>query len=201
MIRTAFAIGLLASVAAAAAPLTFSFDDPKGVNSVSFLLDSTIEPIMGYADGISGTLTYDPAKPAATTGKIVIDAGSIAVTHERMTQHMHGEEWLNVKQNTEVSFAFKEVKSVETVGENTDKLHVVGDFLCAGVTKEIAVYVMVSHIKDGVAQRMGKGEGDLLIVRSNFSIDRTEFGIKPEYGPEKVAHKIAVTVAIAGIEQ
>ena len=38
----------------------FDFKDSKRVNSLSFFLDSELEPIMGVASGISGKISYDP---------------------------------------------------------------------------------------------------------------------------------------------
>ena len=63
------AIPLLAAALlapAVAAPQTFDFKDPKGVNNATFRLDAPLETINGSANGISGTLTVDPSKPDAT---------------------------------------------------------------------------------------------------------------------------------------
>jgi hypothetical protein len=53
-------------LSAQAAPLTFDFKDPKGVNNVQFSLDAPLESITGTGTGISGSVTFDPAPPAAS---------------------------------------------------------------------------------------------------------------------------------------
>ena len=76
--RTAQCLLLAAclSSTASAAPQTFDFKDPKGVNNAVFKLDAPLEAINGSANGISGTVTFDPANPGATTGKIVVASSS-----------------------------------------------------------------------------------------------------------------------------
>jgi polyisoprenoid-binding protein YceI len=49
-----------------AAPETFDFKDPKGVNNAVFKLTAPLETIEGSASGISGTVSFDPENPAAT---------------------------------------------------------------------------------------------------------------------------------------
>ena len=50
---------LLASIGLAtavfAAPQTFDFKDPKGINNAGFKLDAPLESINGSANGVSGT--------------------------------------------------------------------------------------------------------------------------------------------------
>ena len=70
-------LAILALVAltssAFAAPQTFDFKDPKGINNAGFKLDAPLESINGSASGVSGTVTFDSENPGATTGKIVVD--------------------------------------------------------------------------------------------------------------------------------
>ena len=68
---------LALATAACAAPQTFDFKDPKGVNNAVFKLDAPLESINGSANGISGTVSFDPENPAATTGKIVVASGIV----------------------------------------------------------------------------------------------------------------------------
>ena len=75
----------------------FDFKDPKGVNSMTIQVDSILEPIMGTASGISGTLSFDPEAPKSANGKIVVSAGSIQTTNDRMTKVLHSEDWIDIE--------------------------------------------------------------------------------------------------------
>src|SRR3954471_13145638 len=84
--------------AAVASPQTFDFKDPKGVNNAVFKLDAPLEAINGSASGISGTVSYDPANPGATKGKIVIAADTLQLPNPMMKEHLQSGQWLDVKQ-------------------------------------------------------------------------------------------------------
>src|SRR6185295_6928013 len=104
---------------ALAAPQTFDFKDPKGVNNAVFKLDAPLEAINGSANGVSGTVTFDPASPSATKGKIVITASSLHVGNPTMKEHLHGDKWLHVTKYPQITFETKEVKNAKTVGDTT----------------------------------------------------------------------------------
>ena len=186
----------LASVALAA-PQTFDFKDPKGVNNVQFLLDAPLEPISGSASGISGSVTFDPANPGATKGKIIVDATSLFVPNAMMKDHMHGKDWMDVATNKEITFETKELKNVKTTGDVTTA-DAVGTFTLKGVTKDITVPVKLTYLKDQLGKRMQNAKGDLLVIRATFSVKRTDYGINPKAPEDKVADKIDLTLSIAG---
>src|SRR5262245_64734109 len=81
---------------AIAAPQTFDFKDPKGVNNAIFKLDAPLEAINGSANGITGTVAFDPANPSATQGKIVVATTSLNVPNNMMKEHLHGDQWMDV---------------------------------------------------------------------------------------------------------
>jgi polyisoprenoid-binding protein YceI len=70
---------------------------------------------------------------------------------------------------------------------------------CHGVTKELTVPVKATYLAGKLNERMSKMTGDLLVLRSSFSIKRTDFGIKPDMTDKVVAEEIQVRVAIAGV--
>ena len=183
--------------AALAEPLTFDFKDPKGVNNAVFKMDAPLEAITGSASGVSGKVTFDPADPGKTKGKIVVAASSLHVPSPMMKEHMHGEQWLDVGKHSEITFEAKELKNVKTSGNDTTA-DAVGVLTIKGVSKEITAPVKLTYLKDKLGQRVPKLKGDLLVIRSSFPIKRSDFGINPGAPQDKVAETIDLTLSIAG---
>ena len=185
------------SVAALAGPQTFDFKDPKGVNNAVFKLDAPLEAIHGGANGVSGTVTFDPENPASTKGKIVVAAASLHVPNPTMKEHMHGGQWLDVAKHAEITFETKELKNVKTAGDTTTG-DAVGTLTIKGVTKDITAPVKLTYLKDKLGVRVPKLKGDLLVIRSDFTIKRSDFGINPGAPQDKVSDTIDLTLSIAG---
>lgn len=180
-----------------AEPLKFDFKDPKGVNNVVFKLDAPLEAINGSASGITGSVTFDPANPASTTGKIVVEAKSMTVPNSMMKDHMHGEQWMNVAQHPELIFEAKELKNVKTSGDSTTA-EAVGTFTAKGVSKTLTVPIKLTYLKDKLQARQPNAKGDLLVIRSTFTIKRADYGINPGAPTDKVADEIELTLSLAG---
>jgi len=195
-VLTFFTIAALSAVVSAA-PQTFDFKDPKGVNNAVFKLDAPLEAINGSANGISGTVTFDPANPGATKGKIVIVASSLHVPNPTMKEHLHSNQWLDVQVNKEITFEAKSLGNVKTTGDNTSA-DVAGTLTIKGVAKEVTVPVKFSYLKDKLGQRVPNLKGDLLVIRANFAIKRSDFGINPNAPADKVSDTIDLTLSIAG---
>lgn len=190
--------GLAASSVLHAEAQTFDFQDPKGVNNVSFMLDAPLESISGSASGIAGTVEFDPENPASISGTIVVDATSLTVTNPVMQEHLHGEGWLNTGKHGQIRFELGNVSKVEKEGRHLT-MHATGDFTLHGVTKEITVPVRVTYLPGMLADRTnGAAEGDLLVIRSDFSVNRSDYGIKPGQMTDKVAEEVELRLSIAG---
>ena len=182
-----------------AAPVSFDFKDPKGVNAISFHLDSLLEPISGTANGITGTVKFDPANPGATSGKIVVATPSLTVTNDTMRDHLLSDGWIDAAGHPEITFDIVELSDVET-RDNITTAHATGNFTLKGVTNQVTVPVKLTHIEDAFGKRINKPElgGDLLVVRGEFSIRRSDYGIKPGQNEDKVADVIELSIAVVG---
>ncbi|MEK7731231.1 MAG: YceI family protein [Planctomycetota bacterium] len=190
---------LLAARSVQAAGAEFDFKDPKGVNSISFTLDSLLEPFTGVASGISGKVTFDPADPKATKGTITVETKSLHIENKGMKETLHGPDWLDVAKNPKIDFAIKKVTDYKSAGDNVFDLTVVGDLTCKGVTKELTVPVKATYLPGKLGERSSKLTGDLLVLRANFAMKRKDFGIKPDVPDKAVAEEIQLRVSIAGV--
>jgi len=188
---------LAVSAGAQAASQNFDFKDPKGVNNAVFKLDAPLEAINGSANGVSGTVSFDPANPAAAKGKIVITTESMHVPNPMMKEHLHGGQWMDVAKNPEITFEAKELKNVKTTGDKTSA-DAVGTLTIKGVAKDVTVPVTLTYLKDKLSQRVPNMKGDLLVIRASFTVKRSDYGINPGAPEEKVSDTIDLTLSIAG---
>src|SRR5215471_8244072 len=123
-----------------AAPQDFNFKDPKGINNAGFKMDAPLEAVNGTATGVSGTVSFDPASPASTKGKIVVTSASLKVGNSMQQQHMQSDQWLDVAKYPEISFEAKSLTNVKTTGDVTTA-DAVGTFTLKGISKDMTVPV------------------------------------------------------------
>jgi polyisoprenoid-binding protein YceI len=197
-LRQLLALSVVAG-SAFAAPLSFDFKDPKGVNNVQFKLDAPLESITGTGTGISGQVSFDPAKPGATTGRIELAAKSLTVGNPMMGEHLQGGQWLDTAKHPVIAFELVSLANVRTQGGVTTA-DATGKLSLKGVTKEIKVPVSFTHLPDKLGARVNdpKVKGDLLVVRANFEINRSDYGINAGKNTDKVAETIQLSLSIAG---
>jgi polyisoprenoid-binding protein YceI len=195
---TLLALALAGPHAARAAEQTFDFKDPKGVNNATFKLDAPLETITGSANGVSGTLTIDRDNPSATKGTIVVAAPSLHVENATMKEHLHGKDWLDSATHPEIKFTVKGLTDFKMEGD-TATAKVNGTFSLKGKENAISVPAKVTLLPGMLAKRTnGNMEGDLLVIRSTFTIKRSDYGINPAAPTDKVADEIEISLAIAG---
>ena len=195
ILLTALLAGLAYGVQAA--PQSFDFKDPKGVNNAVFQLDAPLESINGSANGISGTVSFDPENPASVSGKIIVTTASLTVPNPMQNTHLHGPTWLDAAQFPQISFEAKSLANVKTT-DNVTTGDLTGTFTLKGVAKDITVPVKLTYLKDKLSARVPNLKGDLLVIRANFAINREDFNIQPGQYEDKVSPTINLSLAIAG---
>jgi polyisoprenoid-binding protein YceI len=163
------------------------------VNNVQFKLDAAPwESITGTATGISGAIQFDPAQPQNTQGRIVLDAASLSVGNPLMAEHLRSDQWLDVAKHPTTVFEAQSATNVRT--EDTQILaEVKGKLMVKGVTK-----LHLPRRQVGARVNDPKVKGDLIVLRSTFHINRSDFNIKPGEMTDNVAETINLSLSIAG---
>ena len=190
------ALVVVCLVKVSAEPIVFDFKDPKKVNNALFLLDAPLESISGTATGISGAITFDPEKPAATKGKIILDASSLHVDNPVMKKHMLDKGWMDVANHPKIQFVAESFTNVKVDGSKI-QAKAVGKFSVKGVTKKVTVPVTLTFLK-GMLVKRNRVPGDLLVLRSDFTIKRSDYGINSGNNEEKVSDEIEIKLRVAG---
>jgi polyisoprenoid-binding protein YceI len=191
----AFAVSSLASFAA---PQSYDFKDPKGVNNVVFKLDAPLESINGTANGISGSVQFDPQSPKDLKGKIVVAGSTLQVGNPTMKEHLHSDKWMDVKQFPEITFETTGIDKVVSA-ENSTVAQVTGNLTIKGKTKSITAPLKITYLPGKLKARFPMMEGDLLVLRSNFKIKRSDFGINSGAFEDKVSDEIDLSFSLAGM--
>ena len=184
---------------AQAEELSFDFKDPRGVSQVAFSLDAPLESINGTAKGIAGTVLVDPDNLSTARGKIVVVTKSLVVPNPIMRMHLLSTDWLNAGSNPEISFEIKKVGQVTKKSADASEVEVMGAFTLNQVTREILTKADVIYLPGKLGETTNnKIHGDLLVVRSNFKIRRSDFGIHAGEFLDKVADEISLFVNLVG---
>lgn len=197
--------GLIALLAfaksAAPAPQSFDMTDPKGVSGLRFHIDSTFEPIFGQTSAISGNVMFDEGNPSKSTGKIVLKTSELRLASEPMTEAMQGEWCLDPKRYPEITFEVKTISDVKPNENGSLNCMVTGDLTLHGVTKSVQAKTNVRKLVDKLRERGGvEGKnGDLLVVRSSFKIERKDFNLAKELTTDLLGPTIEVEIATVGV--
>ena len=145
-------------LAAAAVPAALSIDPAKSTVVATFRQLNV--PVDGGFTKLSGTISFDPAKPEASMASIEIDTASYDMGLEDYNAEVRKKEWFDSKTYPKASFVSSSFKSL-----GADRFQASGKLSLKG--KVVAVSVPVS-VKPEAATTVF--EGTLPVSRKVFSI-------------------------------
>lgn len=181
-----------------AANTTYDFNDPKSVNAISIVLNAMLEPSVGFATDIKGTVTIDHENRKIISGQLSIPADEVRMSNKTMTKVLHSKDWLNVKKYPEITFKFTKIISIATLSADVYDVTVMGDFTLKGITKQIKAPITIHFYPDKYKMRNSKGSGDLAAIKTAFQINRSDFKLKPDVPAEIVADVIELNMNVIG---
>jgi len=188
--RTLSALALSASVLfsanAFAAPEQYKLDPTHSFIefSISHLGFSVLK---GRFNDISGSFSYDPEKPAASTVEVTVKTASIDSNHAERDKHLRNKDFLDVEKYPQATF-----KSTGFEPKGDDGV-LTGDLTLHGVTKPITVDVKF----------VGAGKDPWGGYRRGYvgttTIKRADFGMTYNLGP--AAETMELQFFLEGIRQ
>ena len=130
----------------------------------------------GGFKAVTGIASVTGADPATLKISVEIDMNSLYSDNEKLTTHLKSPDFFGVKSNPKSKFV---TTRVEKAG---DDYKITGDFTMLGQTKSITFPAKIAATADS------------LTVTSNFSIDRTQWGMT--YGKGKIDDAVKMTVSV-----
>lgn len=165
--------------------------DTKGAHaSINFTVSHLgYSWLTGRFDNFSGSFTYDPKKPEASTVSVTIDTTSVNTNHAERDKHLRSGDFLNVEEFPKATFVSKKI----LLDDDGDEFDIIGDLTLNGVTKSITIEV----------DKIGEGKDPWGGYRAGFSgeteIRMKDFNIKMDLGPASQVVKLQLEVE--GIKQ
>jgi polyisoprenoid-binding protein YceI len=153
-----------------------------------------ISNVRGEFSKLSGTLTYDPANPAASTLDASIEVSSVNTRDAQRDAHLRSPDFFDAERYPLLTFHGKEIAA--SGGELTLK----GDLTMHGVTREIVLSV------EGPTPEHKDPWGNLRIgATATAKLNRKDFGLNwnaaLETGGVLVGEDIKITLDIEAIRQ
>lgn len=153
-----------ASATSASDATTYNID-PVHSSAIFRIKHMNTSAFYGRFNKVTGTVTYDEAKPESSTISVEIDADSIDTNNSGRDKHAKSPDFLNAGEFPTMTF-----KSTK-VAKKDKKLSVTGDLTFHGVTKPITVDVDVT------------GSGDMRGTKivgfeTMFDFKRSDYGVK-----------------------
>ena len=155
---------LFAPVSALAADYDIDPSHSQVGFSVKHMVISTVRGEFGK---VSGTISYDAKKVAATALDVTIDTGTISTHEENRDKHLKSPDFFDVEKNPTITF---KSKKVEAAGKG--KLKVTGDLTLHGVTKSVVLAVTGPSAE--VKSPFGK---TVMAASATGSVNRKDFGL------------------------
>jgi polyisoprenoid-binding protein YceI len=125
-----------------------------------------IANIRGTFNKVSGSVTYDPANPGASSVEVAVDVDSVNTRDPKRDGHLKTPDFFDVANHPTITFKSKRISS--TGGS----YYVIGDLTIKGNTKEITLHV------DAVSDEMKDPWGNMRRgAAATTTINRKDFGL------------------------
>jgi len=169
---------------------------PDKDRQVFFTSTAPAENIEGTSNKVIGFVVAGPKdNPAALKGgEWHLPVKSIKTGNTTRDGHLAGEAWLNAAKHPDIIFQLEDVKDIKP-GKSDDKSKtftgtLVGKMTVHGLTRSITVPDTSITFMPSNGDTAKIAKGDLVAIRSKFSVMLSDYGVKNTVIGKKVAEEI-----------
>ncbi|KRB03477.1 YceI family protein [Lysobacter sp. Root690] len=165
-ILLAAALGLAFAGTASAAALTYKID-PNHTDVVASWSHFGFSNPVAHFGKVDGSITYDPAKPAASKVEVTIPLSGLDSHVADFDEHLKSADFFDAAKYPTITF-----KSTKVEAAGAKKLKVTGDLTVHGVTKPAVLDVTINKVgEQPMAKRAAAGfDATTTLKRSDFGI-------------------------------
>ncbi len=163
---------------------------------VYFESDAPLEDIKGQSKQSIGYAVATQSGSALVAGEWHVPVESLKTGIDLRDEHLASSDWLNAEEFPNVVFQLKSVRDAKSLKQtsafSTYSVTLVGDMTVHGVTKEMTIpNTSVTFMRESEKTR-ARAAGDLLAIRTKYTITLSDFDISHSVIGNKVANTIEV---------
>jgi polyisoprenoid-binding protein YceI len=144
--------------------------------------------IAGSFSDISGTVVFDKENPADDSFDITVGVASLNTHSERRDKLMRSADFFDVEKHPKLSF-----KSAKVRKTKDGRYEATGDFSLHGVKKIMTIVFEVAK------EREDPTGGRQLVLKTQFAIKRSEYGIKKDI--PVIGDKVKIALVIDSVRK
>ncbi len=169
--------------------------DPAHTSAQFKVRHMMIANVKGEFDKVSGTVTYDPANPGASSVEASIDVASVSTRDEQRDAHLKSADFFDVEKFPAITF-----KSKKVTVTGGDSFTVAGDLTIHGVTKEVDLKVeeLTEETKDPWGNLRRGASAQTRINRKDFGMT---FNMALDTGGFMVGDVVDLTIDVELVRQ
>lgn len=163
--------------------------------------NAPLEDIKGQSNRVIGYGVSSSSTPGSlAAGEWHLPVESIRTGIELRDEHLASEAWLDAKSNPNVIFTLKETQDLNEVKKTNAfasyTATLVGKLTLNGVTHDIEIPdATITILKAGDATKK-VANGDLMAIRSKFTVALKDYGVDNPIIGEKVAKNVSLDVSL-----
>lgn len=181
---------------------TFYADSRVGNNQITFFSESTLEDFTGVCNQAGGECSFDPKNIESFKGRFFLRVADLKTGIELRDTHMRGPDWLDAEKHPQITIDIQSVADVKKSGSDQADMTLVGECTIRGKTNAIRIPCSLKYLEE-TPETMRRVKGDLVRLRSQFTVKLSDYGVLGPQGAEKliglkVADDIEIKATIFG---